>query len=116
MATVVLVTGARLLLSRELDLHRIDHESNAVSVHTIEAEMGRRVWWYLVATDWLLAARYGGPGEGVYQANPRQTIVKKPRNINDLDLLDVGLHLDLPVSQPTEMSYFLQRLRLAEIS
>ncbi|OGM48076.1 hypothetical protein ABOM_002894 [Aspergillus bombycis] len=78
--------------------------------------MGRRVWWYLIATDWLLAARYGGPGEGVYQANPRQMIVKKPRNINDVDLLDAGLHLDLPISQPTEMSYFLQRLRLAEIS
>ena len=43
-----------LLLSRELDLHRIDHESNAVSAHTIEAEMGRRVWWYLIVTDWYV--------------------------------------------------------------
>ncbi|GMG38488.1 unnamed protein product [Aspergillus oryzae] len=32
-----------------------------------------------------------------------------------VDLLDAGLHLDSPISQPTEMSYFLQRLRLAEI-
>ncbi|KAE8383478.1 hypothetical protein BDV26DRAFT_251807 [Aspergillus bertholletiae] len=105
-----------LLLSRELGLHRIDHEPNAASRDIIEAEMGRRVWWYLIATDWLLAARYDGPGEGVYQANPRQMIVKKPHNINDVDLLDAGLPLDSPISQPTEMSYFLQRLRLAEIS
>lgn len=41
-----------LLLSRELGLHRIDHESNAATANTIRAEMGRRVWWYLVSTDW----------------------------------------------------------------
>jgi hypothetical protein len=41
-----------LLLSRELGLHRIDHESNAATANTIRAEEGRRVWWYLVATDW----------------------------------------------------------------
>lgn len=42
--------------------------------------------------------------------------VEKPLNINDTDLTDHGLNLDLPISQPTEMSYFLQRLQLAEIS
>ncbi|THC92646.1 hypothetical protein EYZ11_007876 [Aspergillus tanneri] len=45
----LLSTG--LLLSRELGLHRIDHESNAVTANTVPAEIGRRVWWYLVATD-----------------------------------------------------------------
>jgi len=53
-----------LLLSRELGLHRIDHVSasetgrsnGAVSrvQSSIQAEMGRRVWWYLVATDWYV--------------------------------------------------------------
>ncbi len=43
-------------------------------------------------------------------------LVKKPRNINDVDLIDNGVNLDLPIIQPTEMSYFLQRIRLAEIS
>ena len=64
----------------------------------------------------LLAARYGGPGEGVYQTNPRQMTVNKPRNIDDAGLLDDHTGLDPPISQPTEMSYFLQRIRLAEIS
>ncbi|RFU29647.1 hypothetical protein B7463_g6706, partial [Scytalidium lignicola] len=105
-----------LLLSRELGLHRLDHESNAATANTIQAEVGRRVWWYLIATDWLLAARYGGAGEGVYQANPRHMTVKKPLNINDMDLVDNGYQMGLPISQPTEMSYFLQRIRLAEIS
>ena len=50
----LLSTG--LLLSRELGLHRIDHESNAATANTIRAEIGRRVWWYLVATDWYLVS------------------------------------------------------------
>lgn len=41
-----------VLLSRELGLHRIDHESNEANANTIQAEVGRRVWWYLIATDW----------------------------------------------------------------
>jgi hypothetical protein len=43
-------------------------------------------------------------------------MVKKPRNINDVDLVDNGYQMELPISQPTEMSYFLQRIRMAEIS
>jgi hypothetical protein len=43
-----------LLLSRELGLHRIDHESNVATANTIQAEVGRRVWWYLIATDWYV--------------------------------------------------------------
>jgi hypothetical protein len=40
----------------QLSLHRIDHKHNAeLSVahpSSVKAEIGRRVWWYLVATDW----------------------------------------------------------------
>lgn len=42
--------------------------------------------------------------------------VKRPLNVNDADLTDHRPNIDLPISQPTEMSYFLQRIRLAEIS
>lgn len=41
-----------LALARELGLHCIDHPSNADSANTAESEVGRRVWWYLVASDW----------------------------------------------------------------
>jgi hypothetical protein len=41
-----------LLLGREQGLHQIDHESNAAAANTLKAEMGRRLWWYLIATDW----------------------------------------------------------------
>jgi hypothetical protein len=46
----LLSTG--LLLGREQGLHQIDHESNAAAANTLKAEMGRRLWWYLIATDW----------------------------------------------------------------
>ncbi|KAJ5128888.1 hypothetical protein N7448_002598 [Penicillium atrosanguineum] len=42
-----------------LGLHRIDHPHNTentdhefLSPNTVRAEIGRRVWWYLVASDW----------------------------------------------------------------
>ncbi|KAI4630034.1 uncharacterized protein J4E87_003225 [Alternaria ethzedia] len=105
-----------LLLCREMGLHRIDHGSNADAAQTLKAEVGRRVWWYLIATDWLLAARYGGPSGGIYQTNPLHFHVNKPLNINDIDLLATGPQPSLPLSQQTDMSYFLQRIRLAEIS
>lgn len=44
-------------LCRELGLHLTDHPSNASSAKTIRAEVGRRVWWYLVASDWYV--RFG---------------------------------------------------------
>lgn len=38
--------------ARELGLHRIDHPSNAASANSIQAEIGRRVWWYICSSDW----------------------------------------------------------------
>ena len=46
-----------LLLARELGLHRLDHPSHSPLANSAAAEIGRRVWWYLVASDWLASAR-----------------------------------------------------------
>lgn len=43
-------------------------------------------------------------------------LVRKPCNINDEDLCDSVAPVGRPLSQPTNMSYSLQRIRLAEIS
>lgn len=43
-------------------------------------------------------------------------VVKKPLNINDDALNDGMSRIEQPLSQPTAMSYSLQRIRLAEIS
>jgi hypothetical protein len=44
-----------LLLARELGLHYLDHPSNANLANSAQAEIGRRVWWYLVASGWLVS-------------------------------------------------------------
>jgi hypothetical protein len=64
----------------------------------------------------LLAARYGGSGENVYQSNPLHMHVNKPLNTNDVDLSTDEPQQSRPLSQQTDMSYFLQRIRLSEIS
>ncbi|KAN0089916.1 hypothetical protein V8E51_018495 [Hyaloscypha variabilis] len=90
-----------LLLARELDLH---------------TEIGRRVWWHLVATDWLIPSKLNGVAQGIYQCHPRHMVVKKPLNLNDEDLVEGSIWVEQPISQPTTMSYALQRIRLAQIS
>ncbi|KAK3687555.1 hypothetical protein B0T22DRAFT_405289 [Podospora appendiculata] len=106
-----------LVMGRELGLHWCDHPNNLKinQINPVRIEMGRRVWWYLVSTDWLMAAHSYGPTEGLYQSNPHHMIVKKPINIDDEDLYDSGHWVEKPISQPTDMSFFLQRIRLAEI-
>ncbi|KAI9695315.1 MAG: hypothetical protein M1820_008722 [Bogoriella megaspora] len=105
-----------LLLARELGLHCLDHPSYAQLAHTAQAELGRRVWWYLAVSDWALGARLGGTAQSIYQCHPRQMMVRKPLNIDDEELMD-GMDLtERPLSEPTAMSYLLQRIRLGEIS
>ncbi|KAF2864667.1 hypothetical protein BDV95DRAFT_508913 [Massariosphaeria phaeospora] len=110
----LLSTG--ILMSRELGLHSCDHPSNSNKETTIKTEMGRRAWWYLVGTDWLLASRYSGNSACVYQCSPRHMTVDKPLNVNDEDLSDSTAPVVRPIEQYTEMSYTIQRLRLAELS
>ena len=62
-----------------------------------------------------MLARYVGPSEGFYTINTSHMAVNKPRNADDDDLLDRMGNIERPLSQPTEISYFLQRIRLAEI-
>ena len=44
-----------LLLARELGLHRLDHPCSAKLSKSFHLEIGRRVWWYLVASDWFVS-------------------------------------------------------------
>ncbi|KAJ5175127.1 uncharacterized protein N7482_001004 [Penicillium canariense] len=102
----------------QLSLHRIDHRYNAKldvpQSDSVKAEIGRRVWWYLVATDWQMS-QLTGLQQGIYMVNPRHMATNKPIHANDEDLFD-GMNLvGKPLDQPTVMSYYLQRIRLGEI-
>lgn len=61
-------------------------------------------------------SRYASPQEGIYTIIPHQTTTRKPLNANDDDLFDgMPKNINKPLSEPTEMSYFLQRIRLGEL-
>ncbi|CAK7224555.1 hypothetical protein SCUCBS95973_005556 [Sporothrix curviconia] len=115
-----------LLLGRELSLHCIDQEAAPSFSRPLfdppkspfEREMGRRVWWYLASTEWLLAARNSGPGVGVYSTHPNMMRVNEPCNTDDVHLAPGmrELAVSQPLDTPTDMSYYLQRVRLAEVT
>ncbi|KAJ5724648.1 hypothetical protein N7493_006376 [Penicillium malachiteum] len=105
-----------IAVARRLNLHRIDHPQRSTvdgpQPESIQKEMGRRVWWYLIGTDWQFS-QYAGPQKGTYSINPQHMATNKPLNANDEDL---GVtHVNKPMDQPTSMSYSLQRIRLAEL-
>lgn len=62
-----------------------------------------------------MLSRYAGPQEGAYSIHLRHMATRKPWNVNDEDLYDGMKNIDKPLSEPTEMSYFLQRIRLGEM-
>ena len=57
-----------------------------------------------------------GPQQGTYLVKTSQMITKHPRNIHDEDLENEDLNFERPLSEPTLMSYFIQRIRYGEIS
>lgn len=54
--------------------------------------------------------------EGTYQVNPRQMIVDQPLNVEDDDITEGSKVVGRPLEQSTTMSYYIQRMRLAEIT
>lgn len=57
----------------------------------------------------------GGPTDGTYSVQPRHMNVRHPRNLNDNDIEAFDDSTNSPVNHSTQMSYFLQRIRIAEI-
>ena len=56
-----------------------------------------------------------GPQEGTYNVQPRQVATRPPRNINEEDLETQHKCFERPLEVPTDSSYLVQRIKLAEI-
>ena len=54
-----------------------------------------------------------GPHEGIYSIQPLQMAVNLPRNITNEDLSTQDANFERAGSEPTVMSFFLQRIKLA---
>ncbi|KEQ95004.1 hypothetical protein AUEXF2481DRAFT_40259 [Aureobasidium subglaciale EXF-2481] len=97
-----------ITLAKDLSIHVLDLPSRVKPGNKIEGEVKRRIWWYLATTDWLLGSM-PSPQEGTYSIHPRHAHVNRPMNINDDELLHEEETSDKPLTEPTEMSYFLVR-------
>ncbi|MCJ1386083.1 hypothetical protein MMC17_009208 [Xylographa soralifera] len=113
-----LLLVAAASIARDLRLHRLDADTefpaekmNSVRV-MIDREVKRRVFWYIASTDWLLST-ISGPQEGMYFIHPNHVNVRLPRDCNDDDVvMGEGDEL-ITGNEPTGMTYFLERVRLA---
>ncbi|THZ50651.1 hypothetical protein D6C90_02405 [Aureobasidium pullulans] len=103
-----LLQSTSITLARDLSIHFLDHPARARSKNVIENEVKRRIWCFLATTDWLLGSM-PSPQEGTYTINPRHCLVNRPMNVDDDDLARGGDIQNKPMSEPTEMSYFLIR-------
>ncbi|KAF9630700.1 hypothetical protein BFW01_g1262 [Lasiodiplodia theobromae] len=113
-----LLQTTALELARQAQLHKTDAPGLASSSQQqqprgddpLRDEMKRRVWWHIVATDWLLSFT-SGPQEGTYLVQPRHMAVRQPLNSTDADPL---IAVD-PATHPTAMSFFHYRTSFAVV-
>ncbi|KAL7822308.1 hypothetical protein V8C26DRAFT_295035 [Trichoderma gracile] len=114
-----LLHAQAVAMAQEIGLHYLDApnaggQAGLLKKSIVEAEVGRRTWWYLTDTDWMLS-RLSVPQQGAYTILPSQMAVRKPSNANDVDIVDGQEVVDRPLDEATSVSYLLQRTRLAEL-
>ncbi|KAJ5894610.1 transcriptional regulator family: Fungal Specific TF [Penicillium taxi] len=107
--------GSLISQAKTLGLHMVDSSISEPKINgndRTKVELKRRLWWDLASYDWFLGF-LSGPQEWTYTISPRQMNVRRPWNIEDEDI--ETSETELPITEPTCMSYTLQRLRLAEV-
>lgn len=104
--------GAAIKIAQNLGLSRLGSENDGrhYSEHwksVVKRETARRIWWFLVYDDWSHAAAHNG----TYSVHPSQNYTGFPLNVNDDDIVDGSVSEGKPMSEYTEMTFFLCRLR-----
>ncbi|OGM41989.1 hypothetical protein ABOM_009518 [Aspergillus bombycis] len=106
-------------MARAMQIHRLDtpksREQRVLKGYNpIELEVQRRIWWNMLASDWLNSFS-GGPKEGAYLIHPKHMMVDYPTNIDDELITLAGIPQDRPLSQPSSLSAFIYRVKLATL-
>ncbi|ETS83553.1 hypothetical protein PFICI_05429 [Pestalotiopsis fici W106-1] len=116
-----MLMASAVAIARDLRLNRLDAEDDVVhkdDERTAQAvicqEVKRRIFWHLVATDWLQST-VSGPQEGMYFIHPHHIHVKLPKNCDHEFLAFDEIGTTGSESRPTSMTFFLAKLRLAHI-
>ncbi|KAL7917628.1 hypothetical protein ACQKWADRAFT_306295 [Trichoderma austrokoningii] len=104
-------------MAQTIGLHAIDSPNASIHLDWLNnshilAEVGRRTWWNLTDTDWMIS-RLSVPQGGSYIIQASQMAVRRPCNANDEDIVDGQEIVDRPLEEATSVSYLLERNRLA---
>ncbi|KAL4921325.1 hypothetical protein BDW62DRAFT_219478 [Aspergillus aurantiobrunneus] len=106
--------GSIIDQAKNMMLHRVDtprpDKQEGRGPGPVELETRRRLWWDIASFDWYLGF-LSGPQEWTYLVNPAFMCTARPSNIDDTD---IGHSSSQPVTTPTSMSFFLERLKLAD--
>ncbi|KNG90918.1 hypothetical protein ANOM_000721, partial [Aspergillus nomiae NRRL 13137] len=106
-------------MARAMQIHRLDtpksrEQRELKGYNAIELEVQRRIWWNMLASDWLNSFS-GGPQEGAYLIHPKHMMVDYPTNIDDELITPTAILQDHPLSQPSSLSAFIYRVKLATL-
>ncbi|KAE8418036.1 hypothetical protein BDV36DRAFT_283328 [Aspergillus pseudocaelatus] len=106
-------------MARAMQIHRLDtpkscEQRKLKGYDPIELEVQRRIWWNMVASDWLNSFS-GGPQEGAYLIQPKHMMVNYPTDVDDEFITPTGILQDPPLSQPSALSAFIYRVKLATL-
>ncbi|KAL3429225.1 hypothetical protein BDV09DRAFT_190317 [Aspergillus tetrazonus] len=119
---ILSVTG--LQMARSMNIHRLDsapyrEQRREHGADMVDLEVKRRIWWHMVASNWLLSY-VPGPNEGTYILHPRQMDIAHPSNVEDGNIPGGTTHVSesysLPLSSPTSMTYTLCRIQVATLT
>ncbi|KAL4790511.1 hypothetical protein BDV19DRAFT_393992 [Aspergillus venezuelensis] len=106
-------------MARSMEVHLLDtakrqEEHRAKCCNIIELEVQRRIWWNLIATDWL-SSFSGAAQEGTYLYHPSHMCVDLPTNVDDSEISATGPLEPKPLSEPTSSSFLIYRVKLASV-
>jgi hypothetical protein len=104
--------GSAIKIAQNLGLSRLGAEKEGRRhpeqwKSVIRRETARRIWWFLVFDDWSHAAAHNG----TYSIHPTQNHTDFPANVDDVDIAEGKEVHSKPMSEYTEMTFFLCRLR-----
>ncbi|KAL4953208.1 hypothetical protein BDW69DRAFT_184715 [Aspergillus filifer] len=106
-------------MARSMEVHLLDtpkrqEERRIRDCNIIELEVQRRIWWNLIATDWL-SSFSGGAQEGTYLYHPNHMCVDLPANVDDSEISATRMLEPKPLSEPTSSSFIIYRVKLASV-
>lgn len=106
-------------MMQAMDIQRLDTPARKAQrdqegYNMLDLEMLRRAWWNNVGHDWL-GGFSGGACNGTFLFQPQHMMIDLPSHTDDANITADAVVGVKPLSERTEMSTFIYRIKIAEI-